>query len=222
VTRFGAVVRADSVGHLTDAGWESLLGYGVRTIVDLRLESERREDPPHPSTVEIVHLPLGDEQGSRERAAFDSFARQTADVTRVYNQLYVGMLERFAPGIAAAVSTIGRAQDGCVLIHCFAGKDRTGIVAALTLRLAGVGLDDIAADYGLSGANIVPLLDPWIADAASADERELRRRIGASPEEAMRDVLAELERRHGSVRGYLRGAGADEIDLSRAQARLLG
>jgi protein-tyrosine phosphatase len=221
VTRFGAVVRADSVRQLTEAGWESLLGYGVRTIVDLRLESERREDPPHPPPVEIVHLPLGDEQGSQERTDFDAFVLRTADVARVYSELYVGMLERFAPGIAAAVSTIGRAP-GCILIHCFAGKDRTGIVSALTLRLAGVALDDIAADYGLSGENIVPLLDPWVAGASNDAEREARRRIGASPAEAMRNVLAELERRHGSVRGYLREAGADEIDIARAQTRLLG
>jgi protein-tyrosine phosphatase len=222
VTRFGAVVRADSVRHLTPDGWQSLLGYGVRTIVDLRLDSERQEDPPHPPAVEIVHLPLGDDEGSQERAEFDSFARQTEDLERIYSTLYVGMLERFAPGIAAAVCTVGRAAEGCVLVHCFAGKDRTGIVSALALRLAGVGIDDIAVDYGLSGENIMPLLDRWIAEAPNDDERMLRMRIGASPARAMRDVLGELERRHGSARGYLLNAGADELDLERARVRLLG
>jgi hypothetical protein len=171
--------------------------------------------------VEIVHLPLGDEPGSRERADADAFIRRTRDLARIYRRFYAGLLERFAPGIASAVATIGRSPGDCVLVHCFAGKDRTGLVSALTLRLVGVAVDDIADDYGLSGDNIVPLLEPWIAEASSEEERQLRRVIGASPAEAMREVLAELEGRHGSVQDYLLGAGAHAADLERAQARLL-
>jgi hypothetical protein len=193
----------------------------VRTIVDLRLPSEREADPPHPPSVEIVHFPLGDEPGSRERAEVDALIRRTRDLGRIYRRLYARMLERFAPGIASAVAAIGRSPGDCVLVHCFAGKDRTGLVSALTLRLAGVAVDDIADDYGLSGDNIVPLLESWIAEASSEDERQLRTVIGASPAEAMPEVLAELERRHGSVRDYLLDAGADADDLERTRSRLL-
>jgi protein tyrosine/serine phosphatase len=222
VTRFGAVVRADSIRQLTAGGWESLLAYGVRTIVDLRLESERQEDPPHPPSVGIVHVPLGDEVGTKERADFDDFIRRTDDVARIYEALYGGLLERFGPGIASAVCAVGRSPAGGVLVHCYAGKDRTGLVCALLLRLVGVPHDQIAADYALSATNLAPLMEEWLAETDDEAERVFRRRISTSPPEAMQSVVAELERRHGSVERYLLEAGAGEGDLDRARARLLG
>ena len=59
-TTFSAVVRADSVRHLTPAGWDSLVDYGVRTIVDLRRHDELERDPPLDAPVEIVHVPIDD------------------------------------------------------------------------------------------------------------------------------------------------------------------
>jgi len=107
-------------------------------------------------------------------------------------------------------------------VHCYAGKDRTGLTCAMLLRLAGVAIEDIAADYGLSSENIRRLIDPWAAAAPDERERALRRRIGASPPQVMADVLAGLEERHGTMRGYLLEAGADPDSLDRAGARLLG
>jgi hypothetical protein len=91
----------------------------------------------------------------------------------------------------------------------------------MLLRLAGVSIADIAADYGLSGENVRPLMDSWVAEASSPEERALRRRIGASPPEVMTDVLESLERRHGTTRAYLVDVGAAPDALDRARARLL-
>src|SRR5205085_9995197 len=118
--------------------------------------------------------------------------------------------------------TVADAPEGGVVVHCYAGKDRTGLACAMLLRLAGVGIDDIAADYGLSGDNIRPLIDPWAAAAPDDRERALRRRIGSSPPQVMADVLGDVEGRHGDMRGYLRDAGASPDALDRARARLLG
>jgi protein-tyrosine phosphatase len=215
VTLFGAVVRADSIRQLTEAGWGALVDYGVRTIVDLRLDAEREADPPHPAPLEIVHVPLGDYAANSPWALDD-------DAATSVRRAYVELLERYRRGFARAVSAVGSAAEGGVLVHCFAGKDRTGLVSAMLLRLAGVGLDDIVADYALSAENIRPNIDPWAEGAPDDAERRLRLRIGSSPPEAMLDVLSELERRHGSIGGYLREAGAADADLEHARWRLIG
>jgi hypothetical protein len=125
---------------------------------------------------------------------------------------YLEMLETYRGNVAAAISAVAGTSAGGVLVHCMGGKDRTGLVAALLLRLAGVSVADIAADYGLSAENIKPLWQVWVEDAGDENERELRRRLSASPAEAMAQVLETLERERGSVRQYLLDAGASEKD----------
>jgi transposase-like protein len=95
-------------------------------------------------------------------------------------------------------------------------------VAALLLRLAGVSVADIAADYGVSAENIKPLWQEWVEDAGDENERELRRRLSASPAEAMAQVLETLERERGSVCQYLLDAGVSPEDIESARRRLRG
>jgi protein tyrosine/serine phosphatase len=219
VTRFGAVVRADSVRHLTDAGWAALVDYGVRTIVDLRRHDELERDPPLDVPVDVVHVPL--ETPEDFEIVHATWRGEGDDEARIH-AAYVLKTERLAVRFAAAIETVANAAAGGVVVHCLAGKDRTGLTCAMLLRLAGVGIDDIAADYGLSGDNIRSIIDPWAEAAPDEHERALRLRIGASPPQVMADVLAELEQRHGSVRGYLLDAGADADAIDAARDRLLG
>ena len=217
-TRFGAVVRADSVRHLTPDGWQALVDYGVRTIVDLRRHDELERDPPLELPVDVVHVPIDD----RYYHELQSVWRQEGDDAPSIYDTYVRMLELLAPNFARAVETVADAPEGAVVVHCFAGKDRTGLTCAMLLRLTGVAVEDIADDYGLSGDNIRSIIDPWADAAPDEQERALRLRIGSSPPEVMTDVLAELEQRHGGVRGYLLEAGAAPDTLERVRARLLG
>ena len=216
-TRFGAVVRADSVRHLTEAGWRSLVDYGVRTIVDLRRHDELERDPPLDVPVDVVHVPLDDWY----QEELNEIWRQEGDHDAGVYAAYVRMTELLSPNFARAVEAVAEAPEGGVVVHCFAGKDRTGLTCGMLLRLAGVGIDYIAADYGLSADNIRPMIDPWAAAAPDEQERALRRRIGSSPPQVMADVLAELERRHDGVDGYLLEAGASPGALDRVRARLL-
>jgi hypothetical protein len=219
-TRMGAVVRADSVRRLTDAGWQSLVEYGVRRIVDLRLAWEVEEDTAGEAPVEVVHVSfLEDLPVDRQIEIFQRWIDAPDDVSATRDG-YLEMLDSYRKNVAAAVEAVAGAPEGGVLIHCMGGKDRTGLVAALLLRLAGVPVADIAADYGLSAENIKPLWQEWVDDAGDENERELRRRLSASPADAMAQVLVTLEREHGSVRGYLLDAGVSEDDLDRASARL--
>ena len=220
-TRFRSIVRADSVRQLSDAGWAALVDYGIRTVVDLRFHSELEADPPGTAPVDVVHIPLlGDPDGDHwtEIEAVGQAAPEPAAATRA---VYLEFLERFRENFAATIAQVAAAPEGGVLVHCQGGKDRTGLVAALLLRLSEVDLDEIAADYASSASNLSTVLEPWIAAAPDEAERARRLRMSVTPAEAMRDVIVELERRYGSVPEYLRAGGATDEDLERARTRLV-
>jgi len=218
-TRFGAVVRSDTVGRLTPEGWEALVAYGVRTIVDLRLPEERTTPVPDDLPVTAVRVPLLPDFGHPDWHEINSLALR-AEPPESTRLLYLEFLRRYRPAFGRAVAAIAAAEE-TILVHCHAGKDRTGLVVALLLRVAGVPPEAIAADYALSADNLRELHAEWIEASASDEERGLRTRMAASPAAAMLGVLTELERGNGGAEGYLREAGVSERELARIRARLV-
>jgi protein tyrosine/serine phosphatase len=220
-TRWGAIVRADTIRQLTEKGWEQVVDYGVRTIVDLRSDDERAEDPPAELPIDVVHVSFFDdrpevfEEVDAASAAADDHASATRDV-------YLIFLEHFRANVAAAIRAVANAPEGAVVVHCHGGKDRTGLVSAFLLRLAGVPVDEIATDYALSEERLRTRHEEWFAQAADEAELERLHRISKTPASSMVDVLHELERRYGSVAGYLRAGGATDDELERARSRLRG
>lgn len=220
-TRFGAVVRSDTRGRLTDAGWRALEEYGVSRIVDLRFHEELAEDPPRDTAVEVVHVSLLGEQDERVWAEIDECARPARDLVERVALVYREFLTRFAPRFVEAVRAVADAPDGAVVVHCVGGKDRTGLVSALLLRLCGVPVAAIDADYAATEANLRALHDEWVAAAADSHERLRRERLAASPAGTMEQVLAWLDAEQGGAAPYLRRAGATDADLDRIRDRLL-
>lgn len=220
-TVFGRVVRADSIRRLSDEGWSALAEYGIRTVVDLRYHSELEADAPRDLDVDVFHLSLFGERDDERWAKLDALGSAEDDDAGFTRVIYLEVLEEHRANLARAVAAVGEAAPGGVVVHCQAGKDRTGLVTALLLRLAGVARADVAADYAVSERNLASLVAEWIAEAEDDEERERRRRIGATPADAMRGVLEELERRYGDVRTYLRAGGASDAVLDAARARLL-
>jgi len=222
VTRTGSVVRADSVGQLTDEGWRALADYGIETIVDLRFPHERVDDPPRTAGIDVVHVSLlgaldpGYWEGLEERAA--AAGGSEAATTLVYRET----LARHGAETVEAIEAVASAPPGGVVVHCVGGKDRTALVSAFLLRLADVPAAAIAADYALSAGFLAPRHDSWIAGAANEAERERFRRIAATPAGAMLATLAELDRTYGGAAQYLRSAGAAEGVLAAARSRLRG
>lgn len=222
-TRYGTVIRADCVRQLTDRGWQEVVSYGVRTVVDLRLHDELEADPPGDLPVDVVHVPVFDGIDGDYWQWINSLSLEAKDPASALQNVYLDFLTRFQRGFASAVAAVGRAaDDGAVVVHCAVGKDRTGLVSALLLRLAGVSADHIAADYALSERNLAPLTESWVAEAADERERLLRRRLAASPREAILGVLERIERAYGDARRYLLAGGAGEQELERARDRLRG
>ena len=222
-TRFGALVRADSVSQLSEAGWEALTAYGVRTVLDLRGEHERDDDPPGDLPVEVLHVPfMKASEAEWEAIAEEIEAAATAapDVATSTRDVYLIFLERFRANVAAALKAVAHAPEGGVVVHCVGGKDRTGLLVAFLLHLAGVPDEEVAADYALSEERLRPRHETWFEAADSEEELERLRRIAQTPKEAMLGVFVELERRHGSVEGYLRSTGLTDDELDRLRVRL--
>jgi protein tyrosine/serine phosphatase len=218
-TRFGSLIRADNIRRLTDAGWRSLAEHGVTRIVDLRWREELAEDPPRDVDIDVVHVSLlGDFDPFFEDDIADYMAAD--DPAGYWAVSYTRILERFARNFAAALAAIADAGGGTVVFHCAGGKDRTGLVAALLLRLAGAPIDEIARDYALTFELSARGPNSWVE--AAPDERERARRVFMQncPPEAMSRALERLEHEHGSVEAYLRGAGLDDERIARLRERL--
>jgi protein-tyrosine phosphatase len=218
VTRFGSVVRADNVRKLSEDGWKALTEYGVTTIVDLRLAEELAEDPSRELDLDVLHIPVFDSDPAFWAALDARLARLDASAHK--REAYLATLHRCRHRFGAAFAAVANARAGIVVVHCAGGKDRTGLVSALLLRNAGVGVDDIATDYALAEERLAELRDAYVAAATDDADRELRLRLSAAPAAAMRGVLEELDRRYGGVGGYLREAGVDDEMLARGRARL--
>lgn len=218
-TRFGSVVRADSIRQLTEDGWAAAVDYGVRSVVDLRAGEELEADAPGDLPVSVTHVSFFES----DPAVFEEVeaaASAAPDYQAATREVYLIFLERFRENLARAIRAVARAPEGAVVVHCVGGKDRTGLVTAFLLRLAGVDTAQIADDYELSEQRLKPRHDRWLAEAGTEEERERLRRIAATPAGAIVGVLDEIERRYGSVEAYLRSAGLTDEDLRLARKRL--
>lgn len=224
--RWGALVRSDLPVRLTERGRQALLDHGVAVIVDLRFVDEVTVDwhlyPFQGGTdghgPAYRHVPFhewGEEGPDEQRVALYRAARTRAELIRLD-------LDLNQPGISAAVAAIADAPAGGVLVHCHAGKDRTGIVVALILSVLGVDEVDIAEDYALTAQNIEPLIVEWL-DSMSDDphERQRLREMAMPTRDDMLDGLAYLQSRYGSAEAYLREGGVSDEQLARLRDRLL-
>ena len=214
-TRWGAVVRSASLTGLTPAGRAALIGYGVRCIVDLRLPGEVAAHPnpfAQPDGHDIVYANL---------SFVDPTAAPPEDALTLAEG-YKRMLDLFQREVAAVMAAIAAAPEGGVLVHCAAGKDRTGLIAALLLGLVAVETETIAADYALSAEYLRARDEEWLRNGpGERAEREERLRRFAPTATVMVAVLDHLAERHGGVEAYLLQAGVAPADLARLRARLL-
>ncbi|MEA2643736.1 MAG: protein-tyrosine phosphatase [Chloroflexota bacterium] len=216
VTRSGMFVRSDNLRSLNLAGLEAMVAYGVTTVIDLRSESEVETSPspfatpdpfnyPHPPA--YLHMPLID----------DATMLKLADAPDMFDR-YLMMLEHRPDAFSSVFSTLAR-TEGAVVFHCFAGKDRTGMVAAMSLALAGVDVQSIAADYAETDVQMAARYKEWLA-AAPPDQLEWMRADLRCPPERIAGVLEHLDQRWGGVEGYLQAAGVPADDISSLRSKL--
>ena len=216
-TRYGAFVRADNVRRLRDA--RTLVDYGVTRVVDLRFPAELEEDVLDALPVEVAHVSV---LGVWDDAYTEALKARmsTAEPADYLRWSYLDFLDRFRPNFGVALGLIADAPPGVVCVHCVGGRDRTGLISALVLRLAGVSIGDVGRDYAESETRLAESHARWVAGAADEQERAYRLVFAHAPAIVMEQVLAALEEEHGSVRGYLLAAGAEVAALDRLRARL--
>lgn len=210
VTRHGVFVRGDTLCDLTEDGRRSVLEDGVRTIVDLRSYDEL-ERSPNPFAeipgVRYVHRPLNDPGVTARIAALD-------DQTDRYRAMMDGSAERIA-----AIFDVLATAPRTVLFHCFVGRDRTGIVAAMLLRLAGVPDDAIVADFALSDERLAPRYDELRKSWSEADRERIDRSI-VEAEGTISATLGHLDQAYGGVEAYLVKHGLERAKVERLGAEL--
>jgi protein-tyrosine phosphatase len=220
-TRLGGVVRADNIRKLTDEGWHALAEHGVERIVDLRFPEELAEDQPRDVDIDVVHVSvLGEAFDPDYVKELDAHLMQADDVADHYAWSYVDFLERYRDRFGQAFAAVADAE-GTVVVHCMGGKDRTGIVSGLLLRLVGVPHDAIGEDYAVTAANLEPSTSRWIPKVADATERAKWEKLRDTPSGAMIRVVQEIERRYGDVASYLRAAGLSDEQVERLRERLV-
>ena len=218
VTRRRVLVRADSVRTLTDAGWSSLLAYGVRTIIDLRTPEECERDPARHLPLEVVRVPIVGRTPDEIRDARE--AGKLASSPEAATAVYLDLLERERRSFAKAAIAFADAVEGTVVVHCAAGKDRTGLLVAMLLAVAGVPAASIVDDYGLSASNVASAYEGWIAEGETEAARDLRRALVASPPEAMAGVLDHLDTGNAGAARYLHEAGVSDEAVARVRSRM--
>jgi len=214
-TRIGMLIRSDNLLSLTAAGQEAMVAYGVTDVIDLRSESEVAASPspfaaPEPfagPAPTYSHLALVDDVTMRKLAeAPDMFDR------------YLMMLAFRADAFRGIFTTLARTEGGAVF-HCFAGKDRTGMVAAMSLALAGVEVESIAADYAETDAQMATRYQEWLAAAPPQQLEEMREDLRCPPAR-MVAVLKHLDTRWGGVEGYLEASGVAAADITTLRSKL--
>jgi protein tyrosine/serine phosphatase len=208
--RHRALIRSDQHSALTEAGIAAVHAAEVSRIVDLRASVECREKPsPFAHTPMYVNAPVEDPVGP-----------QPDDGLSVV-EIYQRMLDRRPELFSAAVVAVAEAPPGAVAIHCAAGKDRTGVVVALVLALAGGEPDAIAADYALTQERLAEPSARFLERISDPAERERATEFFATKPETMLAVLDHLDARHGGVQSYLTGGGCTDEHFAAIRQRLI-
>ena len=210
VTRWGLVYRSDKLSALSDADLEHLTGLGLRTVCDFRYDRELDEDPSRlPVGATVVRLAVGSAAGDNPRNLEDLI--RAGEITHVTAETmavgYLAMLENQAALFGDLIRIVADPEQHPVVIHCTAGKDRTGLGAALILGAAGVADDVIVEDYALTDqyrsqhrlAEMGPRIE---AQGLKLDDLKV---LFTAPAETMANTLGYVTERWGGIEGYLTG-----------------
>jgi protein-tyrosine phosphatase len=211
--RWRALFRADELSRLTRPDRAVVRTLGIATVIDLRSRAEvdSQRFPVDEIPVGFHHLPL-----VATLPSFEDFRRGPEFFTAHYQDI----ARQSGDQIVRALGIVARRDAQPVIVHCAAGKDRTGVLVALILALLGVPDDVIAEDYGLSARAMDTLLDRMLErlpDQREAIMEVSKAMLSATPG-TITALLEALRAEHGSVEGYVaaHGAGSDVVASLRA------
>jgi protein-tyrosine phosphatase len=203
-TRWRTLYRADALHKLTSEGLAKFRELGVRSVFDLRGDTERTA---FPNPVDSLHVPIAGRPAGAVRPETDEEI-SAADGERMLRDTYLGILEHSASGIATIVRTIVDESATPALFHCHGGKDRTGVVAAVLLCTVGARRDDVLDDYEATRRfrTIDHQQDSYAGMLANGMSPEAAAGALGTPRWAMAAVLDEIDDRYGGIERYLTDA----------------
>jgi protein-tyrosine phosphatase len=220
-TRFRRLLRAGTLQDLTAGDVRYLTEIlGIRTVVDLRLTDEAAREGSALSgipTVRYFSLPLSSAGNIRSDIVADG-----AEMDIVGH--YVALLEGSAANIVTAARIFADDMSRPAIFHCAAGKDRTGVLAAVVLDAVGVSREAIIADYALTGQRMKQISARLLRLATYRDMQALSRGIkgaATADKESMTAFLGELHARHDGGAAYLTAHGMTAGELAALRAALV-
>lgn len=208
ITKWGKLYRSDALSRLTDEARDDLRQRDIRTVIDLRDDEERRHNPSllEGLPVRVVESPIFSGSASSFLASDITLAR-----------LYETVVTENADAIVRAIRVIASSREGAVLVHCTAGKDRTGLVVAFALLAVGVDRQEVVADYAMTQQNLPDsLMAPIIARLKALhvpDSTTIDELVSGSPANVLEETIDLVVRQHGSVRAFLTDNGMTEGEL---------
>jgi protein-tyrosine phosphatase len=227
----GVLLRADNLQGLTGLDVSLLVDReNVEVVLDLRTDVEVRLEGPGPITreprVRVEHRSLYPDSGGNTDVEVDAVSLWQGPSELEFQderpavRAYLSYLRRRPDSVLASVRTIARAERG-VLVHCAAGKDRTGVVVALALDAAGIDRDVILADYLASRERIEQILERLLGSPTYQAELEGKQAHELAPVAETMERFFELVDQHfGGSTAWLSGQGFDQTDLELLRRRL--
>jgi len=223
--RRGRLFRSDALHELVPSDVDVLAGLGLRTVIDLRTERELERTgrgPLESSGVAVHHLAVVKEGRSGDGVADGESVGAPAPAGDDLAERYLWYLDIGRDALVGSLELLADGERYPLVFHCAAGKDRTGVLAALVLELLGVDREVIVADYVITAERLRFIMDRWLAEpefaARMATVPASRFSVEAS---TMEGFLAGLDEQHGGARAWALGSGLSERSLSRIAALLL-
>ena len=225
-TRHGVLLRSDNLQDLTSKDIDILRQHGLGTVLDLRTGAEveitglgplRETEIPH---VHLDLIPHGFDGRDDlvEKAIPDEEAGDEA-----MDHYYIDYVNHAPEAVATALRTIADPKSGAVLVHCAAGKDRTGVVCALALSLVGVKRSVIVEDYVRTNERIMAVVDRLLATELYHDDMARRTPESFQLHGAnMERFLDRVDAAYGGAHGLAMAVGVDEETVAKLSRRLLG
>ncbi|WP_187977842.1 tyrosine-protein phosphatase [Mycetocola sp. JXN-3] len=215
-TRSGVIYRSDALHNLGEAGRAALTERGIHSIIDLRDEPERAAMPDDVEGLGFQDLHHAVFEGSVDAAATPGLG---------LGDLYRAILFRHTDVVRAVLTELVEPATTPAIIHCTAGKDRTGVLSALVLLTVGADREDVLDDYEATQANLAGAWAEHMTEMARSQGIEVTPQLlgimTESPRDVLASVLVDLYAVPGGLEGYLDSAGVGPEIRERLRALLI-